>query len=69
MSKTFIEDSDNLKHPRNVKSINNTTVSHLVSRRVISGPATMKGWEKEVFWKTRALGNLKCNKSNDLKSR
>ena len=32
-------------------------------------PATVKGWEKKVFWKIRALGNLKYNKSNNLKSR
>ena len=53
-----------LKHPKNVKSINNTTVSHVVSCRVIPRPATMKGWQKEVFWKIRALGNLKCNQNN-----
>ena len=64
MPKIFIEDSGNLKTPKNVKSINNTTVSHLVSFHVIPRPATMKGWEKEVFWKTRALGNLKCNQNN-----
>ena len=69
MLQIFIEDSGNLKHPKNVKSINNTTVSHLVSCRVIPRPATMKGWEKEVFWKIHALGNLKCNKSNTLKSK
>ena len=68
MYKTFIEDSGNLKHPKNVKSINNTTGLHLVSC-VIPRLATMKGWEKEVFWKIRALGNLKYNKSNNLKSR
>ena len=67
MPKIFIEDSGNLKHPKNVKSISNTTVSHLVSCRLI--PATMMGWEKEVFWKIHALGNLKCNKSNNLKSK
>ena len=26
----------------------------------------MSGWEKEVFLKIRALGNLKCNKSNKI---
>ena len=36
---------------------------------VIRRPATMKGWEKDVFWKIRALGNLKCSKSTNLKSR
>ena len=35
----------------------------------IRRPATMKGWEKDVFWKIRTLGNLKCSKSNNLKSR
>ena len=53
-----------LRHPKNVKSSNNTTVSHLVSCRVIPRPATMKEWEKEVLWKIRALGNLKCNQNN-----
>ena len=67
MPKIFIEDSSNLKHPKNVKSINNTTSSYLDSCRVIFGPATMKGWRKDVFWKIRALGNLKFDKSN-LKS-
>ena len=43
MLQIFIEDSGNLKHPKNVKSINNSTVSHLVSCRVIPRPATMKG--------------------------
>ena len=62
MIQFFIEDSGNLKHPKNVKSIYNSTVSHLASCRVIPRPATMKGWEKEVFWKIHALGNLKCNK-------
>ena len=66
MPQILIEDSGNLKHPKNVKSISNTTVSHLVSCRVIPRPATMKGWEKEVLWKINALGNLKCNKSNNL---
>ena len=31
MPKFFIVDYENLKTPKNVKSINNTTVSHLVS--------------------------------------
>ena len=66
MSQIFIEDSGNLK---NEKSINNTTTSYLVSCRVIPRPAAVKGLEKEMFWKIRALGNLKCNKSNNLKSR
>ena len=69
MLKIFIEDSSNFKHAKNVKSINNTTSSDLVSCRVLTRPATMKGWEKDVFWKKRALGNLKCNKINNLKSR
>ena len=69
MPKIFIEDSSNLKHPKNVKSINNITSSYLVSCRVIPRPATMKGWEKDVFWQIHALGNLKCNKSNNLQSR
>ena len=66
---TFIENFGNLKHPENVKSINDTTVCHLVSCRVIPRSATMKGWEKEVFWKILALGNLKFNKSNNWKFR
>ena len=49
MPQIFIEDFGNLKHPKNVKSINNTTVSHLVSCLVIPRPATMKGLEKEAF--------------------
>ena len=49
MPKIFIEDSGNLKHSKNVKSINNIMVSHLVSCRVIPRPDTMKGREKEVF--------------------
>ena len=65
MPKTFIEGSGNLKYPRNVKTINNTTVSHLVICCVIPRPGTMKGWEKETFGKIRVLGNLKCNKSNE----
>ena len=64
MPKIFIKNSGNLKHPKNKKSINNTKVSHLVSCRVIPRPATMKGWEKELFQKVRALGNLKCNQNN-----
>ena len=66
MPQTFIEDSGNLK---NVKSINNTSASHLVSCCVIPRPATEKGLKKDVFWKIRALENLKCNKSNYLKSK
>ena len=69
MPKILIEDSGNLEHPKNVKSISNTTVSHLVSCRLILRPATMMGWEKEVFWKIHAVGNLKCDKGNNLKSR
>ena len=69
MPQILIEDSGNLKHPKNEKSISNTTVSYLVSCRVIPRLAIMKGWEKEVFWKIHALGNLKCNKSNNLKPR
>ena len=69
MPQIFIEGSGNLKHPENVKSISNTTVVHLVSCCVIPKPATMKGWEKEVFWKIHVLGNLKCNKSINVKSR
>ena len=42
MPKIFIEDSSNLKHPKNVKSINNTMSSYLVSCRVISSLAIMK---------------------------
>ena len=69
MHKVFMEDSGHLTHSKNVKSINNTTGSHLVSCRVIPRPASMKGWEKDVFWKICALENLKCNKSKNLKSR
>ena len=69
MLKAFIKDSSYLKHLKNVKSVSNTTSSYLVSCRVIPRPATMKGWEKGVFWKIRALGNLKCSKSAKLKSR
>ena len=64
MPKIFFEDSGNLKHPKNVKSINNTTVYHLVSCRVIHEPATIKGREKEVLRKISVLGNLKCNRNN-----
>ena len=39
----FIEVSSNLKHPENVKSINNTTNSYLVSFLVIPRSAAMKG--------------------------
>ena len=69
MPKIFIEDSGNLKNPKNVKTISNITSSRLVSCCIIPGPATINGWEKEVFWKIPALGNLKSNKSNNLKSR
>ena len=69
MPNIFIKDYCNLKHPKIVKSINNVTSSHLVSCRIISRPTTMKGWEKDVFWKILALGNLKCNKRNNLKSK
>ena len=43
MLKTFIADSSKLKHPKNVKNINNITSSCLVSCRAIPRPATMKG--------------------------
>ena len=43
MPKIFIEDSGNLEHPKNVKSISNTTSSYLVSCCVIPRSATMKG--------------------------
>ena len=66
MPQILIEDSDSLKHPKNVESISNTTVFHLVS---CCRPATMEGWEKEMFWKIHALGNLKYNKSNNLESK
>ena len=62
----FIGDSGNLKHPKNVKNINKTAGSHLFCCCVIPRPATVKEWEKEMFWKVGALWNLKCNKSNDL---
>ena len=64
MPQILIEDSGNLTHPKNVKSISNTTASYPVSCSVIPRLATLKGWEKEVFWKINALGNLKCNESN-----
>ena len=35
MAQIFIEESRNLKHPKNVKTDNNTTSSHLVKSRVI----------------------------------
>ena len=69
MPQILIKDSGNLKHPKNVKSISNTTVYHLASCRVKPRSATMKGWEKGVLWKIHALRNLKYNKSNNLKSR
>ena len=65
MPQILVEDSGNLKHPKNGKIISNTAVSHLVRCRVIPRPATMKGWENEVFRKVQALENLKCNKSNN----
>ena len=40
-AQVFIEDCGKLKHPKKVKSINNTTASHLVSCRVITRLATM----------------------------
>ena len=40
MPQIFIED---FKHSKSVKSINNTTSSHLVSCRVIPRAATVKG--------------------------
>ena len=43
MPKIFIEDSSNLRHPKIVRSINDTTSSHLVSCRVIPRPPIMKG--------------------------
>ena len=42
-AKNFIEDSGYFKHPKNVKSISNTTGSHLVSCYSITRPANMKG--------------------------
>ena len=47
--------------------LSNTMASHLASCRVIPRPFTMKGWEKEVFWKIPVLGNLKCNKIDNVK--
>ena len=41
-AQNFIEGSSNLKHLKNVKSINNTTSSYPVSCRVIPRPATLK---------------------------
>ena len=41
--KIYIEDFGKFKHPKIVKSNNNTTVSHLASCRVIPKPVTMKG--------------------------
>ena len=41
--KIFIENSSNLKHPKNVKCINNRTSSHLVSCCIIPTPVTMTG--------------------------
>ena len=49
MPQIFIEDSGKPKHPKNGKSISNTTGSHLVSCRVISRPATVIEREKEVL--------------------
>ena len=46
MLQIFIEDSGNLKNHRNVKSINNTTASHLVSCRVILRLAMQKNKNK-----------------------
>ena len=46
MPQFLIKDFVKLKQPKNVKSINNATGSHLVSCRVIPSPATMKGWKK-----------------------
>ena len=68
MPQIFMVDYGNLEHPKNLKSINNTMISDLNSCRVIPRPA-MKRWKKEVFWKIHSLGNLKCNKSNNLKSK
>ena len=69
MPQILIEDSGILKHPQNVKSITNTTISQLVICRVIPRSATMKVWEKEIFWKMHALGDLKSNKSNNSESK
>ena len=43
MPKILIKDSGNLKDPKNMKSISNTTVSHLASCCAIPRPATIKG--------------------------
>ena len=42
MPKIFIEDSSNLKHPKNMENINSITVPHLVSCHIIPRLATMK---------------------------
>ena len=63
MPKIFIDDSGNLKHPKNLKSIN--MVSHLVCCCVIPRTATLKGREKDMFWKIRAIRNVKRNE-NDI---
>ena len=62
MLQIFIEDPGNLKHPKNVKTNNNSTISHLIGCRVIPRSDIVKGWEKGMFWKIRSHGNLKCNK-------
>ena len=49
MLQIFIEDSGNLKNPRNVKSIHNTTASHLVSCRVILRPGVQKKKKKNML--------------------
>ena len=67
--KIFLKDFSNLKHLKNLKSINNSTSSNLFSYFLINRPVTMKELEKHVFSKILALGNLKFNKSNNLKSR
>ena len=41
-ARIFIEDSGKPKHPKNVKSINNTMGFHLVNCRVTPWAATMK---------------------------
>ena len=69
ISQFFPQDFGNLSFPKNTKSINNITGFHLVSCRVKPRPATMKVWEKEVFWKICAFGNLKCNASNNIISK
>ena len=63
MTKIFSKDPGNLITPPYTIT-NNITVSHLVSCREIPRPSTMKEWDKEVFWKIHALGNLKCNQNN-----